>query len=277
MSELRERMIQDMHLRGLYPRTQKNYLRIVREYARYFGKSPQELGEQEVRQYLVYLINSRNLSEGSCRIYFSALKFLYRHTLKQHQVIQDIRYPKRKKKLPVVLALSEVRDMLREVKNLKHKAILTITYSAGLRISETSRLKLTDIDSKRMVVRVQQGKGGKDRYSLLSHSALECLKQYWREYQPKQWLFEGQDKSRHISISSISQIFMDAKKRVDIKKPATPHTLRHSFATHLIETGVSLHHVQLLLGHSSPTTTTVYLHVSRQNLSQVTSPLDIST
>ncbi len=135
-------------------------------------------------------------------------------------------------------------------------------------------LKITDIDSKRMMVYIRQGKGGKDRYSILSQTTLECLRQYWREYRPKEWLFEGQKQGTHITISSITQIFQKAKKRAGITKPACVHTLRHSFATHLIEAGTSLHHVQLLLGHRSPTTTTIYLHVSRMNLAQVTSPLD---
>jgi site-specific recombinase XerD len=149
-----------------------------------------------------------------------------------------------------------------------------ITYSSGLRERETTRLKITDIDSKRMMVRVQDGKGGKDRYTILSRTALECLRQYWKKYHPKNWLFEGQKKGNHISARSIQEIVSRAKKRAGITKPATPHTLRHSFATHLIEAGTSLHHIQLLLGHRSPTTTTVYLHVSRLNLAQVTSPLD---
>ena len=158
-------------------------------------------------------------------------------------------------------------------KNIKHKAMLMITYSSGLRVSETARLKMTDIDSKRMTVRVKQGKGG-DRYSILSQTALEQLRQYWKKYRPTEWLFEGQKKNDHISVSTIQSIFRASKKRARITKPASIHTLRHSFATHLIEAGTSLHHVQLLLGHRSPTTTTVYLHVSRMNLSQVISPLD---
>jgi site-specific recombinase XerD len=189
-------------------------------------------------------------------------------------VVEKIKYPKRKKRLPVVLDLSEVETLFAATSNLKHKAILMITYSSGLRISEVSRLKITDIDSKRMMVWIQRGKGGKDRYTILSQRALDCLRQYWREYRPKEWLFEGQKEGTHITISSITQIFQKAKKIAGITKPACVHTLRHSFATHLIEAGTSLHHVQLLLGHRSPTTTTVYLHVSRMNLAQVTSPLD---
>ena len=274
MSTLREQMLADLQLKGLTPKTQKIYLREVSNYAKYFGKSPEQLGEKELREYLLYLLNERKLSKGTYRFYYQGLKFLYKHTLKREEVVEKIHCPRGKKKLPVVLDLAEVKTLLSVMENLKHRAILTITYSAGLRISETARLKVSDIDSKRMMVRVQQGKGGKDRYTILSQTALECLRQYWRAYRPKEWLFEGQKEGTHICISSIRQIFLEAKKCAGITKPVSPHTLRHSFATHLIEAGASLHHVQLLLGHRSPTTTTVYLHVSKMNLAQVTSPLD---
>jgi len=273
MSTLREQMQADLQLRGITPRTQKDYLREVSNLAKYFNKSPEELGEKEIKEYLVHLLKDGKISGGTYRYYVSGIKFFYRTTLKREEVVDAIQYPKYKRKLPVVLDLSEVESLFSVTTNLKHKAILMITYSSGLRISEAAHLKITDIDSKRMMVWVQQGKGGKDRYTILSQTALECLRQYWRKYHPKEWLFEG-NKGTHISISSIRQIFWDAKKRAGITKPASVHTLRHSFATHLIEAGTSLHHVQLLLGHRSPTTTTVYLHVSRMNLSQVTSPLD---
>jgi site-specific recombinase XerD len=204
----------------------------------------------------------------------SGIKFLYNTTLNRHEVVEDIKYPKAKIKLPVVLDLSEVKALFSATDNIKHKAILMIIYSAGLRISEASRLKITDIDSKRMTVRVEQGKGGKDRYTILAESTLNHLRQYWRQYHPKEWLFEGQKDNTHITTSTIYQIFCDAKERAGITKPVSPHSLRHSFATHLVEAGTSLHHVQLLLGHRSPTTTTVYLHVSQLNLAQVVSPLD---
>ena len=216
---------------------------------------------------------SRDGSHRS-KLYVSGIKFLYNTTLNRHEVVEDIKYPKAKIKLPVVMDLSEIEALLAATDNIKHKAILMITYSAGLRISETSRLKITDIDSKRMMVRVEQGKGGRDRYTILAQTVLDHLRQYWRQYHPKEWLFECQKDNTHISVSSIYQIFCEAKKRAGITKPASVHTLRHSFATHLIEAGTSLHHVQLLLGHRSPTTTTVYLHVSRLNLAQVVSPLD---
>jgi len=274
MGTLRDQMQADLHLKGITPRTQKDYLREVSNLAKYFNKSPEELGEKEVKEYLVHLLKDRKISGGTYKYYVSGIKFLYRTTLKREGVVDAIQYPKSRRKLPVVLDLSEVEALFSVTENLKHKAILMITYSSGLRISEATRLKITDIDSKRMMVRVQQGKGGKDRYSILSHAALECLRQYWRKYHPKDWLFEGQKKDKHISISSIHQIFHAAKKRAGITKPASVHTLRHSFATHLVEAGTSLHHVQLLQGHRSPNTTTVYLHVSRLNLAQVTSPLD---
>lgn len=274
MGTLRDQMQADLQLKGITPRTQKDYLREVSNLAKYFNKSPEELGEKEVKEYLVHLLKDRKISGGTYKYYVSGIKFLYRTTLKREEVVDAIQYPKNKRKLPVILSLSEVEALFSVTENLKHKAILMITYSSGLRISEAARLKITDIDSKRMMVRIQQGKGGKDRYSILSNTALECLRQYWREYHPKDWLFEGQKNNEHISISSIRKVFLDAKKRAGITKPASVHTLRHSFATHLIEAGTSLHHVQLLPGHRSPNTTTVYLHVSRLNLAQVTSPLD---
>jgi integrase/recombinase XerD len=274
MSTLREKMLAELQLRGITPRTQTAYLREVANLENYFNKSPEELGAEEVKEYLVHLLEDRKLSEGTYKYYVAGIKFLYRTTLNREEVVEKIKYPKTKIKLPVVLDLAEVKTLLSVMENLKHRAILTITYSAGLRLSETARLKVTDIDSKRMMVRVQQGKGGKDRYTILSKTALECLRQYWRAYRPKDWLFEGQKEGTHIGLSAIRQIFVEAKERAGIIKPVSPHSLRHAFATHLIEAGTSLHHVQLLLGHKSPKTTTVYLHVSKMNLAQVTSPLD---
>lgn len=274
MRNLREQMLADLQLSGIKPKTQKDYLREVDNLARYFNRPPEALGEDELKEYMLYLVNERHLSEGTFRFYVAALKFLYRTTLKREWVVEKIRYPRRKKKLPVVLDLSEIESLFSVTTNLKHKAILMITYSSGLRVSETARLKITDIDSKRMTVRISDGKGGKDRYSILSHTALEHLRQYWKKHRPTEWLFEGAKDDDHITAHTIQLVFYAAKERAGITKPASVHTLRHSFATHLIEGGTSLHHVQLLLGHRSPTTTTVYLHVSRLNLSQVTSPLD---
>jgi len=274
MEKLRIQMLVDLQLSGATKSTQKNYLREVDNLAKYFNRSPAELGEAELKEYLLYLIKGRHLSEGTFRFYVAALKFLYRTTLKREWPVEKIRHPREKTKLPIVLDLSEVESLFAVTKNLKHKAILMIIYSSGLRVSEAAHLELTDIDSKRMTVMIRKGKGGKDRYSILSQTTLEHLRQYWRKYRPARWLFEGQKKDEHITTCTIQHVFYAAKKRAGITKPASIHTLRHSFATHLIEAGTSLHHVQLLLGHRSPTTTTVYLHVSRHNLSQVVSPLD---
>ena len=274
MKTLRERMLVDLQLSGAKPNTQRSYLREADNLAKYFNRSPEELGEDELKAYMLYLIKERHLSEGTFRFYVAALKFLYRTTLKREWMVEKIRHPRAKRKLPIVLDLSEVESLFAVTTNLKHKAILMITYSSGLRVSETARLKITDIDSKRMMVRITQGKGGKDRYSILSQTTLEHLRQYWRKYHPQEWLFNGAKENDHLSTNSIQQLFYKAKKQAGIIKPASVHTLRHSFATHLIEAGTSLHHVQLLLGHRSPTTTTVYLHVSRLNLAQVISPLD---
>jgi site-specific recombinase XerD len=274
MTKLREQMLADLQLSGATPRTQKTYLREAGNLAKYFNRSPAELGEDELKEYMLYLMKERHLSAGTFRFYVAALKFLYRTTLKREWAVEKIRYPRAKRKLPIVLDLSEVESLFAVTPNLKHKAMLMITYSSGLRASETAHLKITDIDSKRMMVRISQGKGGKDRYSILSQTTLEHLRQYWRKYHPTEWLFNGAEKNDPISTNSIQQLFYKAKKRAGITKPASVHTLRHSFATHLIEAGTSLHHVQLLLGHRSPTTTTVYLHVSRLNLAQVISPLD---
>jgi integrase/recombinase XerD len=274
MKELREQMLVDLQLCGAKPRTQEAYLREVDNLLKYFHKSPEELGEAELKEYLLHLIKERHLSEGTFRFYVAGLKFLYRTTLKREWPVEKIKHPRAKMKLPIVLDLSEVESLFAVTKNLKHKAMLMIIYSSGLRVSEATRLELTDIDSKRMTVRIRQGKGGKDRYSILSQTTLEHLRQYWRKYRPSRWLFEGQKNNDHITGYTIQHVFYAAKKRAGITKPASVHTLRHSFATHLIEAGTSLHHVQLLLGHRSPTTTTVYLHVSRLNLAQVKSPLD---
>lgn len=276
MGTLREQMQRDLQLRGLSPKTQKAYLSQVRNFARYFKRSPDQLGENEVKEYLLYLLKERKVSDSTYRHCYGALKFLYQTTLKRNLVMDKIPRLKKKKKLPIVFDHTEVETLFSVTQNLKHRAILMLLYSSGLRVSETATLRISDIDSNRMMVRISQGKGGKDRYSILSHVALETLRQYYRKYLPKEWLFEGHRPDKHISERSIQRIFEIAKKHAAITKPASAHTLRHSFATHLIEAGTGLHHIQLLLGHTSPKTTTIYLHVSRKDLAKIISPLDIS-
>jgi len=277
MAKLRDQMQADLQLRGLSPKTQKAYLNQVRDFARYFKKSPDQLGESEVKEYLLYLLRGKKVSDSTVRQYYGALKFLYQTTLKRNWVIEKIPYLKTKKRLPVVLDRKEVDSLFSATENLKHRAILMLIYSSGLRVAEVAHLKITDIDSKRMMIRIQQSKGGKDRYSILSNVALDVLRQYWRKYRPKEWLFPGYRDDKPISDRSIQKIFGKAKTLAGIKKPASAHTLRHSFATHLLEAGTDLHHIQLLLGHKSPKTTTIYLHVSRKDLARVISPLDLTS
>ena len=225
MGKLRDQMLVDLQLNGAKPRTQKTYLREVENLAKYFNRSPEELGEAELKEYMLYLINKRHLSEGTFRFYVAGLKFFYRTTLKREWPVEKIKHPRSKRKLPFVLDLSEVEALFAVTKNLKHKVILMMTYSSGLRASETARLKLTDIDSKRMTVKISDGKGGKDRYSILSKTTLECLRQYWRKYRPTEWLFEGQKKDEHITVHSIQLMFYAARKRAGLTKPASVHTL----------------------------------------------------
>src|SRR4030067_1605515 len=226
MGKLRDERLLDREWSGAKPRTQKTYLREAENLAKYFNKSPEQLGEDELKAYMLYLMKERHLSEGTLRFYVAALKFLYRTTLKREWVVEKIRYPRAKRKLPVVLDLSEVESLFSVTKNLKHKAILMMTYSSGLRASETASLKLTDIDSKRMMVRISQGKGGRERDSILSQTALEQLRHYWRHYRPTKWLFEGAKKNEPITTHSIQLMLYAARKRAGITKPASIHSLR---------------------------------------------------
>jgi site-specific recombinase XerD len=179
------------------------------------------------------------------------------------------------KKLPVVLSREEIQAIFSATENLKHRALLMTIYSAGLRVSEAVHLKVSDLDSYRMVIRVEQGKGQKDRYTLLAQRTLEVLRDYWREYRPSGWLFPGNPATEPLSVSSVQRVFGKVLVRAAIKKAASVHTLRHSFATHLLEDGTDLYHIQRLLGHTTPKTTTIYLHLSRKDLRSVTSPLDV--
>lgn len=221
------------------------------------------------------MINEKHVSYSTLAQTYSGLKFIYEVTLSRPGEVTRIPYPKTPRRLPVVLARKEVDALLAATSNLKYLTIFMMTYSAGLRLNEVVHLKKEDIDRARMMVRVREGKGKVDRYSLLSKTALATLEDYLRYYQPAMWLFPGACPQKPLSPTSVQKMFQVARDRAAITKPASVHTLRHSFATHLLEAGVDLHHVQLLLGHKSPTTTTVYLHVSRKNLVATVSPLDL--
>jgi site-specific recombinase XerD len=247
----------------------------VKSFALHFHRSPAELEDQEIREYLHYLIQEKKASQSAISQAYSALKFFYETTLKRDW--NGFRIPRVKmgKKLPVVLSLQEIQAILSAARNLKHRALLMTTYSAGLRVSEVVHLKVSDIDSQRMMIRVQQGKGEKDRYTLLAKRTLEVLREYWREYRPEDWLFPGQPAKGSLSVSTVQKIFGKVLDQAGIKKHATVHTLRHSFATHLLEAGTDLYHIQRLLGHTTPKTTAIYLHLSRKDLGGVSSPLDL--
>ena len=276
METYKEQMQRDMVLRNLSPKTQILYHNAARALETYFKKPPDQLNVDEVKAFLVSIVEERKLSQSSLKISYSALRFLSNDT-GQGPGIDRIPYPKTVKTLPHVLDKSDIMRLIDAASNLRQKAMVTVTYSAGLRARETARLKIADIDSTRMLIRVDQGKGNKDRYTLLSQVALETLREYWKEHRPKLWLFPADSKpAEHVPVGAIQQVFTRVKRQANLRKPATCHTLRHSFATHLLESGVDLHTIQVLLGHSSIRTTTVYLHVSKKNLAKVISPLDLS-
>lgn len=274
MKTLKQRMKEDLQLRRLSPKTQQTYLFHVTRFARHFMKLPDKLGEKEVKEYLLHLIN-KHVSYSTLTQAYSALKFIYEVTLKRPGQVKRIPYPKTPRRLPVVLDRSEIAAFFSAASSLKYRTIFMMTYSAGLRISEVIHLKRDDIDPARMTVRVRQGKGGKDRYSLLSKVALEELTSYINHYRPTDWLFPGTDQNRPISPTSVQKMFQIIKNNAGITKPATVHTLRHSFATHLFEAGCDLHRIRLLLGHKYLNTTATYLHISRKHLVKVVSPLDM--
>jgi site-specific recombinase XerD len=245
-------------------------------FARHFSKSPEVLGPEEIRSYQIYLTNERKLATGSILIAIAALRFLYKVTLhKDWKVEEIIPAPKKPQKLPIVLSPEEVLKFLSCVQSIKHRTILTICYAAGLRISEAIGLKVADIDSKRMVIRVELGKGQKDRYVMLSPKLLEILRAWWPVDKPKQWLFPGDRVGNHITKDSVQQACQKARQRCGISKPITPHSLRHAFAVHLLESGTDVRTIQLLLGHRSLATTARYLRIATSKVCSTTSPLDL--
>ena len=275
MGKLRDQMEMDMKLRRLRPRTISCYLDRMRSVAIHFRKSPAELTEEEIRRYLYHLIEERKASQAVISQSYSALKFFFENTLQRQWDALKIPRSKQQKKLPGVLSKREVELIFSCTSNLKHRAILTTTYSAGLRISEATRLKVSDIDSERMTIRVNEGKGFKDRYTLLGERNLEILRRYYKAYRPSEWLFPGRNLSEPVSVSCVQRVFKASLHKAGIKKKASVHTLRHSFATHLLESGVDLYYIQRLLGHKSAGTTSVYLHVTGKDIGKIRSPIDL--
>lgn len=274
MGKLQDQMQMVMELKGLSPRTQKTYRGCVRRFVAHFGRSPVELGREEIRGFLHHLVSDGQVSASSVNQHYSALKFLYETTM--GQVWEGLQIPrtKRPKKLPVIMSQEEVRLLLSRVPTLKHRSLLATIYSGGLRLNEALHLRLDDIDSQRMLIRVREGKGQKERYTLLAHSALGLLREYWGYERPPEWLFPGRPAAQPLSSSSVQRVFQRALKQAGIAKPACVHTLRHCFATHLLESGVDLYHIQKMLGHGHASTTAIYLHVTRRGLADLVSPMD---
>jgi len=274
MGRLRDRMIMDMELKSLSPRTIKTYLRWVEQFVIHYGKSPEQLGDEEIRDYLHYILKEKKASQAAMNQAYSALKFFYEKTLQREWNGSKIPRSKTPKKLPIVLSQDEVQRIFSSTRNLKHLTAFMIIYSGGLRVGELVKLKVSDIDRERMSIRIRHGKGAKDRYTVLGERTLEVIQEYWHSCHPQDWLFPGEKTGNYLSVSSIQRAFRGSLTRAGIPKHASVHTLRHSFATHLLERGVDLYFIQRLLGHTSSKTTLVYIHVARRNISQIKSPID---
>jgi site-specific recombinase XerD len=275
MTPLREKMLRDMQLRRLSDNTQRVYTHAVFALARHYMKSPDLLTDEQVQSYVLHMLNERKLSWSTCDTYVAALQFFYSATLGRTSLRLAIPPRKSDKRLPEILSAEEIQRLFAVTANVKHRTLLMATYAAGLRVSEVARLKPADIDSQRMMIRVGQGKGNKDRYTILSPRLLQQLRDYWRQYRPKDWLFPGRTPGDHIDRVSVFKVFVEAKRKARIQKAGGVHSLRHSFATHLLEADVDVRTIQLLMGHRSILTTMRYLQVTRKTLGTTQSPLDI--
>lgn len=274
MTRLRQRMIEDMQVLNLAPHTQSAYLFQVSLFARHFGKSPEHLTFQHIRDYQVYLVREKKLAPSSIVVAVSALRFLYRRTLhKDWNFDLVIPAPRASDRLPVILSPEQVAEFLGHVQHIRPRTVLTICYAAGLRISEAVHLKVSDIDSSRMVLRIEQGKGLKDRYVMLSPKLLKVLRHWFRQCRPEHWLFPGKG-DQPVTVHSIQVACYRARRLCGFSKPVTPHSLRHAFAVHMLEAGTDVRTIQLLLGHRSLRTTADYLRIASTKICAVASPFD---
>ncbi len=273
VSPLRRRMTEDMTVRNLSPATQRSYLHAVTKFSRYFSRSPDRLGLEDVRAFQVHLV-ATGISWPALNQTVCALRFFYGVTLGHGEIPERIPYAREPRKLPVVLSADEVVRFLEAVPSLKTRAALTTAYAAGLRASEAIGLKVGNIDSGRMIIRVEQGKGGKDRTVMLSAQLLAILRTYWRLARPGHWLFPGRDEDKPIDVQVLHSACRSARAAAGIDKRVTVHTLRHSFATHLLENGTDIRIIQVLLGHNNLSSTARYTQVSNGLIARTTSPLD---
>jgi integrase/recombinase XerD len=269
------KMNKELLLYGYSRQSCKAYTNHIKRFISFHcEKSIQELDEVEIKEYLYYLLENQRRSHSYVSQAVSSIKFFYRYILKKNELAVEIPRPRKQEKLPEVLSQQDVAKILSNITNTKHKAILFLVYSAGLRVSEVVNLKVQDIDSKRMLVHVKQGKGRKDRYTMLSEVALETLRSYAQKEKPTNWLFPGEQDSKHITIRSVQKMFKKASSKANIIKDVSVHSLRHSFATHLLEGGTDLRYIQELLGHKNSKTTEIYTHVTERDFKNIQSPLD---
>ncbi|PIU67835.1 MAG: integrase [Armatimonadetes bacterium CG07_land_8_20_14_0_80_40_9] len=254
-------------------KTVKSYIYYNRDLLSFTEKNRSEINDSDIKDYLLYLAEEKQSATSTLNQAINALKFYYGTMLKK-KFVYEVKRPRKDKKLPVVLSKEEVAKILSSVYNIKHRALLMLVYSAGLRVGEVVKLKPEDIDSRRMLMHIKGAKGRKDRYTMLSETALKILREYWQEYKPVKWLFQGAKADRYISIRTVQKILEHACQNAGIKKEITVHTLRHSFATHLLEGGTDLRYIQELLGHAHSKTTEIYTHVSTKSIGKIQSPLD---
>lgn len=273
-SVLRTQFQNYMTLRGFSPKTKTAYINAVYGLAKYYKQSPDQLSNEQIQTYLVYLIEEKRLAWSSCNIVFSGLRSFYGHVLKRNKTEFHIPSRPRHLQLPVILSTDEVRRLIEGSENPKHKLLLKTVYAAGLRVSEVVRLKPEHIESSRMLIRVEEAKGNKDRYTILAESLLIELRNYWQTYRPGTWIFFGSHRSEPMSIDTAQKVYYHAKEKSGITKGKGIHTLRHCFATHMLEQGVDIYTLQKMMGHSSLSTTAVYLHITKERIASVRSPLD---
>lgn len=275
MGQIRDRMETDLTLAGYSPSTRKIYLLYAGQFARHFLRSPAQMGEDDIRAFLLHLIEERKISRPTYRQVRAALTFLYTVTLRRPLEVAHLPLRRSTRRLPAVLSGSEVAALLDATRSPKYRVVLMAMYAGGLRISEACRIRPQDIDARRQVLFVPAGKGGRDRYTLLSHRLLHALRTYWQRHRPADWLFPGRTRAGHASPDTVRRVFGLALTEAGVRKRVTPHVLRHCFATHLLETGTELPVIQALLGHGSLRATEVYTHVSLEHLTRTPSPLDL--
>ena len=275
MSQLRDQMIRDMQLRSLAAGTQRCYLAAVTGLAGYYRQSPDTLRPEQIQDYILYLLKDRKLAMGSCHSIFTAIRFFYTVTLGRHPDTLPIPPVKKIATLPEILSIEEVERLFSVTHNPKHRVMLMTAYGGGLRVSELVKLKIADIHSQRMMIRINQGKGRKDRYTLLPKRLLKELRDYWRIKKPKVWLFPGQRRDKPMSSRMAQKAYHKAAAKAEIKRKGGIHILRHCFATHLMESGENIRTIQLLMGHRSILTTMRYLRVTSKALQGTQSPLDL--